>query len=70
MKSFLVVTITCPDRPGIVERVTDVVVARRSIPRRPRESNFSTPSIQVAATATRNWTTRCWSFAVVGRSWE
>ncbi|MCA9123851.1 MAG: glycine cleavage system protein R [Planctomycetaceae bacterium] len=27
MKSFLLVTITCPDRPGIVERVTDVVVA-------------------------------------------
>lgn len=27
MKSFLVVTITCPDRPGIVECVTDVVVA-------------------------------------------
>lgn len=27
MTSFLVVTITCPDRPGIVERVTDVVVA-------------------------------------------
>ena len=27
MKSFLVVTITSPDRPGIVERVTDVVVA-------------------------------------------
>lgn len=27
MKSFLVVTITCVDRPGIVERVTDVVVA-------------------------------------------
>jgi glycine cleavage system transcriptional repressor len=27
MKTFLVVTITCPDRPGIVERVTDVVVA-------------------------------------------
>jgi glycine cleavage system regulatory protein len=27
MKLFLVVTITCPDRPGIVERVTDVVVA-------------------------------------------
>jgi glycine cleavage system regulatory protein len=27
MKSFLVITITCPDRPGIVERVTDVVVA-------------------------------------------
>ena len=26
MKSFLVVTITCSDRPGIVERVTDVVV--------------------------------------------
>ena len=26
MKSFLVVTITCPDRPGIIERVTDVVV--------------------------------------------
>ena len=27
MKSFLVVTITCPDRPAIVERVTDMVVA-------------------------------------------
>jgi glycine cleavage system regulatory protein len=27
MKSFLVVTITCADRPGIVERVTDVVAA-------------------------------------------
>jgi glycine cleavage system transcriptional repressor len=27
MKHFLVVTITCPDRPGIVEHVTDVVVA-------------------------------------------
>ena len=27
MKSFLVITITCPDRPGIVEQVTDVVVA-------------------------------------------
>ena len=27
MKSFLVITITCSDRPGIVERVTDVVVA-------------------------------------------
>jgi glycine cleavage system regulatory protein len=27
MKRFLVVTITCSDRPGIVERVTDVVVA-------------------------------------------
>ena len=27
MKRFLVVTITCPDRPGIVERVTDVLVA-------------------------------------------
>jgi glycine cleavage system transcriptional repressor len=27
MKRFLVVTITCPDRPGIVEHVTDVVVA-------------------------------------------
>ncbi len=26
MKNFLVVTITCSDRPGIVERVTDVVV--------------------------------------------
>jgi glycine cleavage system transcriptional repressor len=26
MKRFLVVTITCCDRPGIVERVTDVVV--------------------------------------------
>ncbi|MCA9247272.1 MAG: hypothetical protein KDA42_09165 [Planctomycetales bacterium] len=28
MRDFLLVTITCPDRPGIVERVTDVVVAR------------------------------------------
>jgi glycine cleavage system regulatory protein len=27
MKLFLVVTVTCPDRPGIVERLTDVVVA-------------------------------------------
>jgi glycine cleavage system regulatory protein len=27
MKCFLVVTITCPNRPGIVEHVTDVVVA-------------------------------------------
>jgi glycine cleavage system transcriptional repressor len=27
MKSMLLVTITCPDRPGIVEHVTDVVVA-------------------------------------------
>ncbi|MCG8586082.1 MAG: hypothetical protein MI757_15345 [Pirellulales bacterium] len=27
MKSFLVVTVTCADRPGIVERVTDVVAA-------------------------------------------
>ena len=27
MKNFLVVTITCSDRPGIVERVTEVVVA-------------------------------------------
>lgn len=27
MKRFLVVTITCPDGPGIVQRVTDVVVA-------------------------------------------
>ena len=27
MKSFLVVTITCADRPGIVEQVTDVVAA-------------------------------------------
>ena len=26
MMSFLVVTITCFDRPGIIERVTDVVV--------------------------------------------
>ena len=26
MKTHLVVTITCPDRPGIVERVTEVVV--------------------------------------------
>ncbi len=29
MKNFLVVTITCSDRPGIVERVTDVVVTHR-----------------------------------------
>jgi glycine cleavage system regulatory protein len=27
MQCFLVVTITCPNRPGIVEHVTDVVVA-------------------------------------------
>mgnify|MGYP002625532764 CR=1 FL=1 len=27
MRSFLVVTITCPDRPGIVESVTDVVAS-------------------------------------------
>ncbi len=27
MKNFLVVTITCPDQPGIVERLTDVVEA-------------------------------------------
>src|SRR5512136_2073295 len=27
MKSILVVTVTCPDRPGIVERLTDVMVA-------------------------------------------
>lgn len=27
MKSYLVVTITCPDRPGIVERITEVLVA-------------------------------------------
>ena len=27
MKKFLVVTITCADRPGIVKRITDVVVA-------------------------------------------
>ncbi|MCY2995538.1 MAG: glycine cleavage system protein R [Planctomycetota bacterium] len=26
MKTYLVVTITCPDRPGIVERVTEVMV--------------------------------------------
>ncbi len=25
MKTFLVVTITCPDRPGVVERITQVV---------------------------------------------
>lgn len=28
MKRFLIVTITCPDKPGIVQRVTDVVVAQ------------------------------------------
>ncbi len=27
MKTYFVVTITCPDRPGIVERVTEVLVA-------------------------------------------
>ena len=26
MKTYLIVTITCPDRPGIVERVTEVIV--------------------------------------------
>lgn len=26
MKTYLVVTITCPDRPGIVERITEVLV--------------------------------------------
>jgi glycine cleavage system regulatory protein len=26
MKTFLVVTITCPDRPGIVEQITQIVV--------------------------------------------
>ncbi len=26
MKTYLIVTITCPDRPGIVERITDIVV--------------------------------------------
>lgn len=26
MKTYLVVTVTCPDRPGIVERITEVVV--------------------------------------------
>jgi glycine cleavage system regulatory protein len=26
MKTYLVITVTCPDRPGIVERITDVVV--------------------------------------------
>ncbi len=26
MKSYFVVTITCPDRPGIVERITEVLV--------------------------------------------
>jgi glycine cleavage system regulatory protein len=29
MKSYLVVTITCPDRPGIVERITNVIVAHQ-----------------------------------------
>jgi glycine cleavage system regulatory protein len=27
MRTYLVVTITCPDRPGIVERITEVLVA-------------------------------------------
>jgi glycine cleavage system regulatory protein len=27
VKTFFVITVTCPDRPGIVERVTEVVVA-------------------------------------------
>ena len=27
MKTYLVVTITCPDRPGIVERLTELLVA-------------------------------------------
>ena len=27
MKTFFVITVTCPDRPGIVERVTEVIVA-------------------------------------------
>jgi glycine cleavage system transcriptional repressor len=27
MNAFLVITVTCPDRPGIVEQVTEVVVA-------------------------------------------
>ncbi len=27
MKTYLVVTITCPDRPGIVERITEKVVS-------------------------------------------
>jgi len=26
MKTYLVVTITCPDRPGVVERITEVLV--------------------------------------------
>ena len=26
MKTYLVVTVTCPDRPGIVERITEIVV--------------------------------------------
>ena len=26
MKTYLVVTVTCPDRPGIVERITEVLV--------------------------------------------
>jgi len=28
MKTYLVVTITCPDRPGIVERITEALVAQ------------------------------------------
>ena len=30
MKTYLVVTITCPDRPGIVERITEVLVAQEA----------------------------------------
>jgi glycine cleavage system regulatory protein len=31
VKTYLVVTITCPDRPGIVERITEVLVAQEAI---------------------------------------
>ena len=30
MKTYLVVTITCPDRPGIVERITEVLAAHEA----------------------------------------
>ncbi|MCH5376998.1 MAG: hypothetical protein JJ992_23785, partial [Planctomycetes bacterium] len=30
MKTYFVVTITCPDRPGIVERITEVLIAQQA----------------------------------------
>jgi glycine cleavage system regulatory protein len=30
VKTYLVVTVTCPDRPGIVERITEVLVAHEA----------------------------------------